>query len=321
MPRLVLCVLVILTTLGIPAAAADDTNVVFRSDVSLVRVDAQVVDRSNRVITGLKIDDFVLLEDGQKMTIRNFESEDMPVDILLLLDVSGSMQPHIERLSNAAHQALQVLGKGDRVAVMVFDRQSRLRMPFRNNLDVIEQELENVLRQETFDGGTDITRGMLDAANYIGKEGRKDARRAIVILTDDQTEREREDQTVLSALNRADTVMSALIAPDAMHGRYGGRGGSGGGGWPRSGGGGNWPSGAVAARGRVAVAEWATLAGFLSSGAALTVARGLMAVEEVVNRGRLSCDRGQSRPEPMKLPNNPAAIACGWMTRRHSKPP
>ena len=112
MPRLVLCVLVILTTLGIPAAAADDTNVVFRSDVSLVRVDAQVVDRSNRVITGLKIDDFVLLEDGQKMTIRNFESEDMPVDILLLLDVSGSMQPHIERLSNAAHQALQVLERG-----------------------------------------------------------------------------------------------------------------------------------------------------------------------------------------------------------------
>ena len=79
---------------------------------------------------------------------------------------------------------------------MVFDRQSGLRMPFRNNLDVIEQELENILRQETFDGGTDITRGMLDAANYIGKEGRKDARRAIVILTDDQTEREREDQTI-----------------------------------------------------------------------------------------------------------------------------
>ena len=46
----------------------------------------------------------------------------------------------------------------------------------------------------------------------------------------------------MSALNRADAVMSALIAPDAMHGRYGGRGGSGGGGWPRSGGGGNWPS-------------------------------------------------------------------------------
>ena len=148
-----------------------DDDITFRSDVSLVRVDAQVVDRSNRAITGLQKEDFVLLENGQLREIKNFASEDMPMDVVLLLDVSGSMQPHIERLSHASHQALQALGEGDRVAIMVFDRTSRVRMQFQSNWNVVERELENVLHQESFDGGTDITRGLLDAASYIGKSG------------------------------------------------------------------------------------------------------------------------------------------------------
>jgi hypothetical protein len=42
-------------------------------------------------------------------------------------------------------------------------------------------------------------------------------RRAIVIMTDDQTELDRDDAGVLRALMRADSVLSALIAPDALH--------------------------------------------------------------------------------------------------------
>jgi uncharacterized protein with von Willebrand factor type A (vWA) domain len=140
----------------------------------------------------------------------------MPVDVLLLLDVSGSMQSHIQRLSDAAHQALLVLGEQDRVAVMVFDRQSRLRMPFRSNRQTVEREIQNVLRMESFDGGTDITQALHYAANYIAREGRKEARRAIVILTDDETEFNRDDRGVLRSLARADSVLSALLAPDAM---------------------------------------------------------------------------------------------------------
>jgi len=47
----------------LPCTAADDP-VTFRSDVSLVRVDAQVWDRDNRSITGLRVEDFVLTENG-----------------------------------------------------------------------------------------------------------------------------------------------------------------------------------------------------------------------------------------------------------------
>jgi VWFA-related protein len=211
------------------ALASGDEPVVFRSDVSLVRVDAQVLDRNNRAITGLHAADFVVREDGQPQPIRNFASEEMPVDVLLLLDVSTSMRPHVQRMADGASDALRVLGDQDRIAIMVFDRSTRVRMSFRSSRSDTTRELDSLLQHESFNGGTDITLALLDAARYIGREGRRDARRAIVILTDDQTERSRDEAAVNRALTKADAVLSALIAPDAMAGRYGrqGQGGNG----------------------------------------------------------------------------------------------
>src|SRR5262245_26460445 len=205
---------------GLPA-----DEVVFRTDVSLIRVDAQVVASNNRAITQLNAEDFVLRLDGRVLPIRNFASENMAVDVLFLLDVSASMRPHVQRIADASDQALSVLLKDDRMGIMVFDRSTRLRLPFRSHPREVEREFDRLLRNERFNGGTDITRGMLDAAEYIRREGRRDARRAIVILTDDETEMDRNEAAVSRALMRADAVMFALIAPDAMrYGRYPGAG-------------------------------------------------------------------------------------------------
>src|SRR5579863_4859142 len=78
------------------SASPGDSEAVFRTDVSLVRIDAQVVDGSNRVIPDLRVDDFVLREDGHIQPIRQFASEGVPLDVLLLLDVSMSMGPHVQ---------------------------------------------------------------------------------------------------------------------------------------------------------------------------------------------------------------------------------
>src|SRR6266516_4397973 len=109
--------------------AQDDDKAVFRSDVSLARVDAQVVDVGNRAVTHLNAEDFVLRLDGRILPIRNFASEGMPVDVLFLLDVSASMRPHVQRIADASGQALTVLGKDDRMGIMVFDRSTRVRLP------------------------------------------------------------------------------------------------------------------------------------------------------------------------------------------------
>jgi VWFA-related protein len=221
---------------GVLFAAPADDDFVFRSDVSLVRVDAQVVDGSNRAITRLNAEDFVVREDGQPVAIKNLVSEQMPMDILFLLDVSASMRPHVQRIADASDSALGVLGKDDRMAIMVFDRATRIRLAFSTDRRQVRSEFDRLLRDERFNGGTDITRAMLDAADYIRNRGRHDARKAIVILTDDRTEFDRDDRAVGRALSRADAVLCALIAPDAMQNRGGypgggqRRGGYGGGG-------------------------------------------------------------------------------------------
>jgi len=211
--------------------AQQEGQLVFRSDISLVRVDVRVSDRSSRAIPNLTALDFELRDNGKVQPIRNFASEEMPLDVLFLIDVSASMRPHVERLVDAARTAFQTLKPSDHVGIMVFDRTTRVRHPLDGSLEAVETGFRTLLRQESFNGGTDITRGLVEAARYMQKNARRDARRAIIILTDDRTELDRDEVRAGSALIAADAVLSALIAPDAMgYSRVPGSGYPGGGG-------------------------------------------------------------------------------------------
>ena len=246
---------------------AEDQPTVFKSDVAMTRIDAQVLDRDGRAISGLQVNDFKLTLDGHAIPVRSLASENMPIDVLLLLDVSGSMEPHVQRIASAAQQALNVLTDKDRIAIMVFDTSARIRLPFQSNHSEVTRELNHLLRSEGFDRGTLITHALLNAASYIQRQARPDARRAIVVLTDDQTQDEEDETTVNAALGRANAVLSFLQAPYEQPVMGGGRGGGGrrrgswgsggtwpggggiglpggGGGWPGGGGGGTWPGGA-----------------------------------------------------------------------------
>lgn len=200
-----------------------DDEIVFRSDTTLVRLDVQVLDSGRRAITGLEKEAFHLRENGKELAIKSFAAEAMAIDVLFLIDVSGSMRPHVERMAQAAHRALPGLRAQDRVAIMVFDRSARLRMPFRPASEG-GREFDHLLRTESFDGGTDITRGLLAAARTMQQQARKDARRAIVMLTDDQTEFDRNDELVVRSLQSADAVMSVLLVPAMTPFRGGGGG-------------------------------------------------------------------------------------------------
>ena len=217
---------------------------VFKSDVALSRVDVHVVDRNGRSVTGLQARDFVVRVDGKIVPVKNFASEDMPIDILLLLDVSGSMEPHVERIASAAQDALNVLAEHDRIAIMVFDTRTRVRLPFTQSHNAVSQELNRLVHAERFNGGTHITRAMLDAAEYMQHEARKDARRAVVILTDDETQDAENEVKVEGELSEANAILSFLQAPyeepRMTNGGPGRRRGGMGGGWP-GGGGGGWP--------------------------------------------------------------------------------
>jgi uncharacterized membrane protein YgcG len=223
---------------------AEDQPTVFKSDVAMTRIDAQVLDRNGRAVTGLQTNDFRLTLDGHVIPVRNLASENMPIEVLLLLDVSGSMEPHVQRIASAAQQALNVLADKDRVAIMVFDTNTRVRLPFQSNHGEITRELNHLLRSEGFNRGTRITHALLSAARYVEREARPEARRAIVVLTDDETQDEEDDVQVGAALGRANAVLSFLQAPYEPPTMQGGPGGGGrrrgtwgsGGGWPGGGG-------------------------------------------------------------------------------------
>ena len=62
-----------------------------RVQVNLVNLFATVRDKHKAIITGLKMDDFQVFEDGQAQEITNFSAEsDLPITLGLLIDTSGS---------------------------------------------------------------------------------------------------------------------------------------------------------------------------------------------------------------------------------------
>ena len=79
-----------LSRLRIPQVPANSTASV-KVDVDLVLVNVTVTDPSNRFVTGLEKDHFKVFEDKVEQKVSQFSTEDLPVSIGLLFDVSGSM--------------------------------------------------------------------------------------------------------------------------------------------------------------------------------------------------------------------------------------
>jgi Ca-activated chloride channel family protein len=115
-------------------AASAWQEATFRGGIALVKVDAQVLDRGGRIVAGLKASDFQVLDEGQPQKIAYFGRESEPLDLVLLLDVSGSMNRHLEQLADAARASLKQLYEGDRVAVALFARSTEIVQPLTEDL-------------------------------------------------------------------------------------------------------------------------------------------------------------------------------------------
>src|SRR5690348_1032565 len=67
-----------------------------RVDVDLVLLPVTVTDPMNHSVTSLKKEDFAIYEGNQQQEIRYFSTEDTPISVAILLDVSKSMSDKIE---------------------------------------------------------------------------------------------------------------------------------------------------------------------------------------------------------------------------------
>ncbi len=101
-------------------------DVDLRIETELITVPATVIDRQGRNIIGLKKEAFELFENGSKQEIALFETSEVPVTVLLLLDNSGSMNELFDDLAEAANVFVGQLKDDDQIIVATFAHEDKL---------------------------------------------------------------------------------------------------------------------------------------------------------------------------------------------------
>src|ERR1700687_4877202 len=116
-----------------PLSAQNGDTPTFKTGVADVRVDV-MASQGQDLINSLTKDDFAVTDEGKPQSIISFGHGDEQLNLILLLDISGSMQSHIDLIAKTARQALGHLRPGDRVAIMVFARTTAVHQDFSDNL-------------------------------------------------------------------------------------------------------------------------------------------------------------------------------------------
>lgn len=165
---------------------------VVRVDTQLVSVPAVVTDSAGRPVSGLKPENFRLIEDGQVQTITNFGTSETPFEIALLLDTSGSTREDVALIRSAANSFIQALRPGDRVGIVAFNQAQTVAEPvatvevlaqLTSDREVLRSAIENLGASN----GTPYYDALERVADSIFRDPPRDevrGRRAVVALTD-----------------------------------------------------------------------------------------------------------------------------------------
>ncbi|HZI18199.1 MAG TPA: VWA domain-containing protein [Pyrinomonadaceae bacterium] len=94
---------------------------VLRVNAALVTVPVTVLDRDGRFISGLRREEFRILEDGIEQEITYFAPVEQPFTVALLIDTSNSTRFKLDEIQSAAIAFLDQLRPEDRVMVISFD--------------------------------------------------------------------------------------------------------------------------------------------------------------------------------------------------------
>jgi len=154
-----------------------------RLGVDLVVLDAQVIhQKTGRVAGNLKLEDFVLAEDGVKQQITHFSQDTLPLSVILLIDRGGCLDPFSDKVRHATLEALQRLRPQDEVALMSFANTTELIEGFGRGKDRILGGLDHL---PPHDENADhcFNRAFYDAAQYMSRAGNPDGRRVIIMIT------------------------------------------------------------------------------------------------------------------------------------------
>lgn len=197
-----------------PAAHAQETPAddVIKVNTDLVVFDAQVLDKKKRVVSDLTRDDFELTDRGTKQEITYFSRDELPLSIILLLDVSRSVRPILHDIRDGALNALQRLKPDDHVAVMAFANTTKLAQDFTTDRALVSRTIEEVTATDILGNGTFLGPALESAAIHMQQAPSPNSRRVIIVITDNiAVTTDREERDVLEQLFETGTVVDGLI--------------------------------------------------------------------------------------------------------------
>jgi Ca-activated chloride channel family protein len=166
------------------------------TDVNLVLVPVIVTDRKGRTITGLRPENFRLLEDGAPRNILSFDSEDAPVSLGIVFDLSGSMKRQVPAARSAVRAMLDSAGTEDEVFLMTFADRPELRVAFTKDFE----SLPNSLLFDSAAGSTALIDAVYLALNEM--RSARNPRKALLVVSDgaDNNSRYRESELFVRAV-------------------------------------------------------------------------------------------------------------------------
>jgi Ca-activated chloride channel family protein len=144
----------------------------------LVLVNTTVTDPYRRLVTGLEKENFQVFEDGVEQEITKFSSEDVPVSIGVIFDMSGSMSDKVNKARQSAIQFLRTANPQDEFLLVSFNERAELTSRFTSSVEDLQTRMMyTVARGRT---------ALLDAV-YLGlsqMRSARNAKKALLIISD-----------------------------------------------------------------------------------------------------------------------------------------
>ncbi len=147
-------------------------------DVDLVLVPVTITDPMNRLVTGLEPENFEVYEGSEKQSIKHFSSEDVPISLGVIFDISGSMSNKIEKAREAVVEFFRTANPQDEFFMVSFNDRPELLSDFTSSVEDIQAKLIYA---------TPKGRTALMDAIYLGLHQMKNAhqqKKALLIISD-----------------------------------------------------------------------------------------------------------------------------------------
>jgi VWFA-related protein len=178
----------------------------------LMRVNASVTDRNGRAVGGMKENDFSVQEDGVERQVTNVTPANEPFNLVLLLDVSGSVEERIDFIRKAARDFLNTASPQDRISIVSFRDDIQIISDFTTNRRLLSQKLDEI------DAGG--ATALYDALAYVLSEPLKKLRgerTAIVVMSDgDDNKSFVPFPALLDAFSESGALIYPLYVPSGL---------------------------------------------------------------------------------------------------------